>query len=239
MKLIKQISLADMFTMANGLIGMFAIMYIIDKNFKPACILLFIAIFIDGSDGAIARYLKSEHKLGIYLDSVSDSISFCFAPAVLIYTIYYDTKRGTSFEDLRNALTVICCSFLFIFGTLRLARFTYFSQHKAKNYFGLPTPALTFFIVCLVIITTNNSFFPDSNKSYHTLPIIILLSLLMISEIKYPKIRGKLIIFGIIAIIFGIFGVLYKGEYYNLIGIIALFLILTYIISSPIISKRL
>lgn len=230
MKLLKLISIADIFTLTNGLIGMLAIMYIIDDNYEPAAILLFFAILMDGLDGAIARYFGSKHSFGVYLDSVADSISFCIAPAILIYTVFYDIDRGKSYEDLKNLLTFICCSFLFILGMLRLARFTYSRQNKLENYVGIPTPAITFFILCLVVIFENHIFY--------TLPIIIIVSLFMISDFEYPKIRGKMIIGGLIAIISGIFGVVYRGEFHNILGFIALFFIIIYFVYSPIALSR-
>lgn len=229
MKLIKLISIADIFTLTNGVIGMFAILYLIDKNYTATEILLFIAIIMDGLDGITARYFKSKHSFGIYLDSIADSISFCFAPTALIYSIYYDTSRGTSFEDSKNALTVICCSCLFILGMIRLARFTYSRQNKLKTFVGLPTPALTFFIVCMIILIPN--------KLYYFLPITIMVSILMIMEIKYPKIRGKLAIVGLVAILLGILGVIYKDDYHNIFCILALIFITLYIVGSPFIAK--
>lgn len=237
MKLIKLISIADLFTLANGLIGMFAIMFIIDNDFKPAMVLLFLAIIMDGLDGAIARRLGSKHSFGIYLDSVSDSISFCFAPVALIYTIYYDIDRGKSYEDIKNFIVIICCSILFILGMLRLARFTYHRQNKLKNYVGLPTPALTLFILCMVIFTTEETFIAKTNKPYYILPIIIIVSILMITEIEYPKIRGKYMMIGLIAVLFGILGVIYKNEFHNIFGIIALFFVILYVVATPHFAK--
>ena len=97
------LSPADYFSIANGAIGALAILYFIDGKMTHLMVgigLIFIAMFLDGLDGPIARKFGSKHTLGVYVDSLADAVSFCFAPAVFVYMLFYDIDRGTAFEDL-------------------------------------------------------------------------------------------------------------------------------------------
>jgi len=97
---------------------------------SPAQVLVIVAIFFDGLDGAAARALRVEGPFGEMLDSLCDVIGFVVAPAFLAYQ-----------ADLRSYdLVGPAVMFAFIAcGAIRLARFPLI---KAKAYFlGLPTPA--------------------------------------------------------------------------------------------------
>ena len=122
MSILKYISLADFITVLNALIGFLAIMYVIDKLFINAFILILFAIILDGLDGLLARMTGPKHTFGIFLDAIADTVSFCFAPAVLLYGLFYDPAQ-TSFTSWVNLLTVLATFFVAGLGILRLARF--------------------------------------------------------------------------------------------------------------------
>ena len=189
---IKKLSIADIFTLANGLIGFLAITYIFDGKFLLASTLIICAIILDGLDGFMARRFGSKHSLGRYLDSLSDTISFCFAPSILIYAMYYDINKGTALTSFENALTVVASMFIVCFGIIRLARFAY-KEYKFNEFIGVPTPVTAFLItaLCLLFGEGNANTFSVQEQPYIVLPITIIISFLMISDVKYPKIRGK------------------------------------------------
>ena len=114
MKTLKLISAADILTMGNALLGLLAILYIIDgdrTSIKYAILCLFAAMILDGLDGITARYFGSKHDFGTYLDSIADSISFCCAPAFLVYSIFYETSRGKFFSDSQNSVALFASLF--------------------------------------------------------------------------------------------------------------------------------
>ncbi len=95
------------------------------------------AAFMDAFDGAAARLLKAQSKLGAELDSFSDFICFGVAPAIVVYLWSLDAIG-------RWGWTV---ALLFAMATaLRLARFNIASDDKDPNdplskYFtGVPSP---------------------------------------------------------------------------------------------------
>ena len=54
MTALKKLSLADLFTLANALLGFLAITYVVDGKYELAGSLIFAAILLDGLDGAVA-----------------------------------------------------------------------------------------------------------------------------------------------------------------------------------------
>ena len=151
---IEDTNFADFVTLANGFAGLLAIMYIFDGEFKIAMMLILLGIIIDGVDGLLARLLRKDKSHGVYLDSIADTVTFCFAPSILLYGMYYDLDKGTSFQSPENAFVVIASMLVVLFGILRLARYIE-SGHKLKNYNGLPTPAAALIIITAVEVVDN------------------------------------------------------------------------------------
>lgn len=184
MSILKYMTIADFITAINALIGFLAIMYVIDKLFINALILILFAVILDGLDGLLARITGSKHTFGTFLDAIADTVSFCFAPAVLLYGLFYDPAK-TSFNSWLNLLTVLTTFFVAGLGILRLARFI--TQKKDLEHFnGLPTPAMAMFIVLLLIPILKLNSHPE-----FILPVVTLTSILMVSDVKYPTFRGK------------------------------------------------
>jgi CDP-diacylglycerol--serine O-phosphatidyltransferase len=231
LKILKLISIADIVTLFNGLIGFLAIMYVIDGAIENAFPLILICVVLDGVDGVVARYFKSKHSLGKYLDSIADMVSFCFAPAVLLYAIFY-LPDHTSFTHWQNTLTVLACFFVLGLGILRLARFAY-SGYKSKYFIGLPTPAMALFIVMIMT--------PDFEMETYPaviLPVITLMSILMVSDIRYPKLPTNYrAVFGI-PVILAILSYIFKYQLYMLVLAITLILIVIYIVLGPFLGAK-
>jgi len=220
---------ADLVTLANGFLGLLAIMYIIDGNFRLGMLLILVAIIVDGMDGIIARFFRRKGGHGVYLDSIADMVSFCFAPSILLYGVYYDLDKGTSFQSLDNALTVAASMLVVLFGILRLARFVE-KGHRTKAYMGLPTPAAALFIVTLLAFVGNR---------FIVLSLSILISFLMISKIKYPKLRGILGWIAALVIVIGIIALFYQSDYSIYALAFALFMASVYVVLGPYYEKPL
>lgn len=232
MSILKHITLADFLTVLNALIGFLAIMYVIDKLFVNALILILFAIILDGLDGIMARMTRSKHTFGIFLDAIADTVSFCFAPAVLLYGIYYDPAE-TSFTSWVNLLTVLATFFVAGLGILRLARFIT-QKEVNKYYIGLPTPAIALFIVLLLLPAFQLTYYPVI-----VLPIVTVTSVFMVSDIYYPKFGSKpAFIFGLLVglVILSLF---INFQFYELIQVGALGLVLCYIFVAPFITPQI
>jgi CDP-diacylglycerol--serine O-phosphatidyltransferase len=176
----------NLFTAMNMFSGFLSIVSSSQGKFIYAAWLIIIAGIFDALDGAMARLTKSSSELGVELDSLSDVISFGAAPSFLIYKSYlyqYDT------------LGIILSSLLMLAGGFRLARFNIQLIGFEKSFFkGLPIPssAITVASFCLAFYEI-----PDGYPGICTkviIPMILLLSYLMISRIKYdtiPKFKLK------------------------------------------------
>jgi CDP-diacylglycerol--serine O-phosphatidyltransferase len=92
--------------------------------------LISIATGIDMIDGYIARKTNTMNEMGKELDSLSDSLTFGIAPAVLTYQSF----KTASLFDIILLIGAICFA---IGAILRLARF---NISEVPGYTGVPTP---------------------------------------------------------------------------------------------------
>ena len=186
---LRLISIADIFTMANGVFGLLAAIsfVIFHPDITIGTALIFAGIICDGADGFMARKFGTKHDYGRYLDSISDSITFGVAPAVLVIVHYYNTSPS----DLRllgNSLTIAAGLMVVTFAWYRLYRFSV-EGYKYSEFCGLATPAMTFFVLVNTHILT-----PDSDLHiFLALGLTIMASIMMVMpKIRYPKLRGGL-----------------------------------------------
>lgn len=166
-------SLPSIFTVGNLFLGIVSIILVFNDNPELAAVMVIIAMLLDGVDGSVARALNVQSEFGKELDSLSDVISFGVAPAFIIYVV--------AFQDLNPAIGWIVTALFPICGALRLARFNVISG--IPGYFiGLPIPAAGGVLCTMALF--------HENISWLILFICtILLSLLMVSNIKYPNFK--------------------------------------------------
>ncbi len=189
-----KVSFGDLFTLANGVLGFLAITYILDEKFIAATSLLFLSMLMDGLDGYMARRYGSKHSRGQFLDSISDSISFAFAPALLIYAEFHEPGGITGI----NFAALACAVAFLATGLFRLARFSV-GGYQLPHFVGMPAPAaaLLLLLLCLLFGTTEGAeadkyYFAFSEMDWLVLSFGFLASFLMASEIAYPKMTGKM-----------------------------------------------
>jgi len=170
----------NLFTAMNLFAGFLSIINASQQNYQYAAWLIIIAAIFDALDGAVARLTKSSSELGVELDSLSDAVSFGAAPAFLIYKTYLN-----SYETIG----VLIAASLVLAGGFRLARFNVQLVGFDKSFFtGLPIPisALTISSFILSYYEVPKGF--ASPYSEIIIPLVLLLSLLMVSRIKYDTI---------------------------------------------------
>jgi len=234
-----KLSYADIITLSNALLGFLAITYIIDGLLRIASILILICAILDGADGWVARKLDIEHELGAYLDVFSDMLSFCFAPALLLYTTFYNISLGRAWEHPINALATIIPSVIVFFGTLRLSRFADINS-KDFEYTGIPTPV----VAILIIISSYLFGWGDvfGSKPYLVLIALFILSFFLYCKIKYPKLRDKKwITTGLFVVLISIVGLVYSNYSKILSGyilVIPLILSLLYVFIGPLLVNK-
>ncbi|HAP92407.1 MAG TPA: CDP-diacylglycerol--serine O-phosphatidyltransferase, partial [Gammaproteobacteria bacterium] len=65
--------------------GFFAIILATKGQYADAAIAIFVAMLFDGLDGRVARLTNTQSSFGEQYDSLADMLSFCVAPALLVY----------------------------------------------------------------------------------------------------------------------------------------------------------
>ena len=164
--------------------GFFSIIEASNGNINYAAWLIFVAALFDALDGIVARLTNSSSELGIELDSLSDVISFGAAPAFILYkTFLYQF----------DVYGIIIASLPMIAGGFRLARFNVQLVGFEKSFFiGLPIPTAALTIASFVLAFYDNGY--SSPYIHIIIPLVIVVSILMISNIRYetlPKFTFK------------------------------------------------
>ena len=174
----------NLFTAINMFCGFFSIIEASNGNINYAAWLIFVAALFDALDGIVARLTNSSSELGIELDSLSDVISFGAAPAFILYkTFLYQF----------DVYGIIIASLPMIAGGFRLARFNVQLVGFEKSFFiGLPIPTAALTIASFVLAFYDNGY--SSPYIHIIIPLVIVVSILMISNIRYetlPKFTFK------------------------------------------------
>lgn len=189
------IAAPSLFTLGNLACGFFSILAATKGNFSQAGWLILIAAVFDMFDGRVARLLGAESEFGIEMDSLADSISFCAAPAFLMYFMVLHTQPTWG--------APIACVYT-CFGVLRLAKFNAMARagEGSKKYFcGLPVPApaalLASFAISYNIMQGGNGHNIPLVETYvtHLYNIVwflmLILAILMVSNIPYAAFKAK------------------------------------------------
>ena len=194
--------LPSLLTMGNLFLGFLSILYIQRASnpstntsfFEISCYLILCATILDSLDGKLARKIGLASDFGKEIDSLADLISFCLAPAFLIFNIYLHDwtllNQQPFFSEAFFLYLAFISSLPVIMGAIRLARFNVtHSQEGNKAYFiGLPSPMLAITVCSIVMMKINLEHQLDKFFELNIiLPIIIFLSFLMISKIRFAK----------------------------------------------------
>jgi len=190
-------------TVMNALMGVLAILFAYRGRVQEAYLILLGAGFFDKLDGALARKLglttplpsakqkKFNITLGSVLDDISDTVSFCIAPAVIFYLLMSQVQ-DKSVQDLPYGWISIMYVSL---GITRLVLFI-LDQKSIPGFFkGLPVPGAALFVAAPFIMLANDISENSSGMIFWArfcFLLMIIASILMISfPIRYMHI-GRL-----------------------------------------------
>ena len=170
------IAISDIISLLNMCSGFLAIICSINKNFELAAILMIIAIIFDSIDGWVARKTNRQDDLGFgkNIDSLSDAISFGVAPAIFLYSCINTTPY------INQVIVIIVSLMIVICGVLRLTRYNVIADKiDTKDFIGFPIPGISFILATFYLTGLFNP--------YVALILSIIVSLLMVCNIQYPK----------------------------------------------------
>lgn len=162
----------------NMFCGFLSILSASEGNFNYAAWLIFVAAVFDALDGMVARLTNSSSELGVELDSLSDIVSFGAAPSFLLYKTFFYSM---------NTWGIIFSALPLIAGGFRLARFNIQLVGFSKSFFlGLPIPSAALTIASFILAFYDEGF--TKPMSDFIAPLILVLSYLMVSNIRYEVI---------------------------------------------------
>lgn len=175
---LKQRSIAllpNLFTLGNAFFGFSSLVFVAQGAFVAGAFSILLGSLMDALDGRIARFTGNASLLGLQLDSLCDAISFCVAPAFLMY--FWQLKR-------LGIVGFLACGLFVVLGVLRLARFNITADQQFIYFKGLPT---TLAASCLVLtfLTYNTVTFTVGSRIFLLLGVVSL-AMLMVSSCSFP-----------------------------------------------------
>lgn len=156
--------------------GFYSIISAMNDNFVKASVAIFIAQLLDGMDGRVARMTNTQSEFGAQYDSLSDSLAFGIAPALLVFqwSLHSLDKLGW------------VAAFIFVAGAaLRLARFNVQINTVDKKFFvGLASPAAAGIIWTIVWAATEAGISGES-MAWVMVVLVPVIGGLMVSPVRY------------------------------------------------------
>jgi CDP-diacylglycerol--serine O-phosphatidyltransferase len=195
--------------------GIIAVMLAVNDRLIEAAAFVVLGIFFDFFDGLVARLLKVQSELGLQLDSLADMVTSGVVPGIVMYqlferTLHEDWKNGLSCEidnwtvfeesgilSWGSEISIHLLPFVGLLLTLaaayRLANFN-IDDRQTSSFIGLPTPAMTLFILSLplILVYGDNAYVNNLilNK-YVLIAITLIFSILMNAEIPLFSLKFK------------------------------------------------
>ncbi len=171
--------LPNLFTSASIFTGFYSIALALERSFDTAAWFIFLALIFDGLDGRVARMTNTASHFGVEFDSLADIVAFGVAPALLLY-LYVGESYGR--------IGIVVSALFIIFGAVRLARFNVMTSRIEPSVFiGLPIPTAAIMISIAVLLLDRYEEF--SALKVAVLPLGVVLSILMVSNIRYPSFK--------------------------------------------------
>jgi archaetidylserine synthase len=182
-------SYADLVSLGNASFGFLSIIMVLNGLLAVAAQFMLVAVIFDSLDGWVARRTKrvDEFGFGENIDSLSDVISFGIAPGMLLYSAC--ASFSIPYINIVVALLILLC------GILRLARFNVITgEGSDEKFVGLPIPSTALIL--------GSFYLSGIFRADLALVIMVVVSVLMVSTIAYPKFRGtKIVLAGSVLII--------------------------------------
>src|ERR1700722_17113600 len=188
--------LPNLLTAGNLFCGFVALTKIVGAHpydfnqIKFALAFILLACIFDLFDGRVARMGGRESAFGREFDSLADLISFGVAPAFLVHRVVLKDVfiNHPEFGWFIASIYLIC-------GAFRLARFNCLAAMDGgggKKFLGFPIPSAAGLVASLTLLMMW-IYKKDFATGYwkYLLPVLMLfLSWMMVSEVKYPTFKG-------------------------------------------------
>jgi CDP-diacylglycerol--serine O-phosphatidyltransferase len=185
---------------------MIAVLMAVSDKLVAAAFFVFLGIFFDFFDGFFARKFKVQGELGKQLDSLADVVTSGVVPGIVMFQLMLLATTGRMFMELSSEsgswqdydqtyfyFIPFTGLIITLASAFRLARFN-IDERQSNSFIGLPTPALSIFVLSLplILIYSENFFFIEMlGNIYVLLGITIGGSYLMNAEIPLFALKFK------------------------------------------------
>lgn len=191
--------LPNLFTAANLFCGFLALTRIVEADpghpgfpvvIKEALFYILLACIFDLLDGRVARMGGYESPFGREFDSLADIVSFGVAPAFLVHRVVLKDVF-----DAHPEIGWFIASLYVICGAFRLARFNCLAAMSGtgggKYFLGCPIPMAAGMVASLTLFMLwwDAKEFRVGWWRYLLPAILVFLSAMMVSEVKYPTFK--------------------------------------------------
>ena len=160
-----------------------------------AILAILLSVFCDALDGRVARASGKTSLFGKEFDSLADAVAFGVAPCLLTFLLTLNPEQAS--ESLKSYIAPLGWFVAFIYllcGCIRLARFNvitnpYIAGHEKYeqgDFSGLPVPAAAGAMSSIALTMLSLDLW---NYTLWIVPVMLLISLLMISNIPYPSFK--------------------------------------------------
>jgi CDP-diacylglycerol--serine O-phosphatidyltransferase len=192
--------LPNLLTAGNLFCGFVALTKIVDADpyaenyfdqIKLALAFILLACIFDLFDGRVARMGGVESPFGREFDSLADLVSFGVAPAFLVQRVVLADVFGQY-----QQISWFIASIYLLCGAFRLARFNCLAAMNlpgaGKDFLGFPIPSAAGLVssLTLLIIHLNEKEKSLGAWNYLIAGVLIFLSAMMVSTVKYPSFKG-------------------------------------------------
>ena len=196
--------LPNLLTAGNLFCGFVALTKIVEANLTPfpdgtidwapikfALGFILLACIFDLLDGRVARMGGVDSPFGREFDSLADLISFGAAPAFLVHRVVL-----ADVFSYHPQIGWFIASIYLLCGAFRLARFNCLAAMSgsggSKDFLGFPIPSAAGLVasLTLLIIHLNEKEKSLGNWKYLLAVVLIFLSVMMISTVRYPSFKS-------------------------------------------------
>ncbi len=194
----------NLLTLGNLLCGTIATIFAVQGEFVFAALLVIAGILFDFLDGFAARLLHVSGELGKQLDSLADMVTSGVVPGIIMFRLLQDENVFMNDNDL-NSLEQFSFNFnvndvlpflgllLTLGACYRLAKFN-IDTRQSDSFIGLPTPAMSLFVISLPLIQEYSSIDFVQNiiaNNYFLIAVTIVLTYLMNAELPLFSLKFK------------------------------------------------
>lgn len=149
---IRLFTVPNLLTLCNLLCGAgAAVSALVWGDLQSAFLLIIASAVFDFFDGFAARLLNQYSAIGVQLDSLADMISFGFAPAAVMMSLFTKSGSWLEWSDWMVEVGYFVPLIMTAFSALRLAKFN-IDDTQHTEFEGLPTPANALLCMSLAML---------------------------------------------------------------------------------------